>query len=75
MLQSIAFERTFGGIVIWGDVFSKIREQGEAGLRENHSKYWRMARLKHNTSQGGVAAKRKRAGWDEDYVLLGLQLI
>ena len=24
------------------------------------------------TSQGGVAAKRKRAGWDEDYLLLVL---
>ena len=29
--------------------------------------------LKHETtSQGGVAAKRKRAGWDEDYLLLVL---
>ncbi len=27
---------------------------------------------RETTSQGGVAAKRKRAGWDEDYLLLVL---
>ena len=25
---------------------------------------------RETTSQGGVAAKRKRAGWDENYLLL-----
>ena len=27
---------------------------------------------RETTSQGGLAAKRKRAGWDEDYLLLVL---
>ena len=44
---------------------------------ENLSVLRRMAlnMLKgETTSQGGVAAKRKRAGWDEDYLLTVLAL-
>ena len=51
---------------------SRVR-QGNAA--ENLSVLRRMAlnMLKtETTSQGGVAAKRKRAGWDEDYLLLVL---
>lgn len=51
---------------------SRVR-QGNAA--ENLSVLRRMAlnMLKQeSTSQGGVAAKRKRAGWDEDYLLLVL---
>ena len=51
---------------------SRVR-QGNAA--ENLSVLRRMAlnMLKQETtSQGGVAAKRKRAGWDEDYLLLVL---
>lgn len=51
---------------------SRVR-QGNAA--ENLSVLRRMAlnMLKQeSTSQGGVAAKRKRAGWDQDYLLLVL---
>ncbi len=58
--------------VAFGEDASRVR-QGNAA--ENLSVLRRMAlnMLKaETTSQGGVAAKRKRAGWDEDYLLLGL---
>ena len=58
--------------VAFGEDNSRVR-QGNAA--ENLSVLRRMAlnMLKQETtSQGGVAAKRKRAGWDEDYLLLVL---
>ena len=58
--------------VAFGEDASRVR-QGNAA--ENLSVLRRMAlnMLKaETTSQGGVAAKRKRAGWDEDYLLLVL---
>ena len=58
--------------VAFGEDASRVR-QGNAA--ENLSVLRRMAlnMLKQETtSQGGVAAKRKRAGWDEDYLLLVL---
>ena len=48
---------------------SRVRKGNGA---ENLATLRRMALnlLKHETtSQGGVAARRKRAGWDEDYLL------
>ena len=56
----------------FGEDASRVR-QGNAA--ENLSGLRRMAlnMLKRETaSQGGVAAKRKRAGWDEDFLLLAL---
>ena len=56
----------------FGEDDSRVRKGNAA---ENLSVLRRMAlnMLKHETtSQGGVAAKRKRAGWDEDYLLLVL---
>ena len=58
--------------VAFGEDNSRVR-QGNAA--ENLSVLRRMAlnMLKaETTSQGGVAAKRKRTGWDEDYLLLVL---
>lgn len=58
--------------VAFGEDISRVR-QGNAA--ENLSILRRMAlnMLKsETTSQGGVAAKRKRAGWDEEYLLLVL---
>ena len=55
--------------VAFGEDDSRVRT-GHAA--ENFSVLRRMAlnMLKHETtSQGGVAARRKRAGWDEDYLL------
>ena len=55
--------------VAFGEDDSRVRKGNAA---ENLSVLRRMAlnMLKaETTSQGGVAAKRKRAGWDEDYLL------
>ena len=55
--------------VAFGEDDSRVRT-GHAA--ENFSVLRRMAlnMLKsETTSQGGVAARRKRAGWDEDYLL------
>ena len=58
--------------VAFGEDDSRVR-QGNAA--QNLSVLRRMALnmlKRETTSQGGVAAKRKRAGWDEDYLLLVL---
>ena len=58
--------------VAFGEYASRVR-QGNAA--ENLPVLRRMAlnMLKQETtSRGGVATKRKRAGWDEDYLLLVL---
>ena len=58
--------------VAFGEDASRVR-QGNAA--ENLSGLRRMALnmlKRETTSQGGVAAKRKRAGWDEDFLLLAL---
>ena len=55
--------------VAFGEDDSRVRKGNAA---ENFSVLRRMAlnMLKsETTSQGGVAARRKRAGWDEDYLL------
>ena len=55
--------------VAFGEDASRVR-QGNAA--ENLSVLRRMALnmlKRETTSQGGVAAKRKRAGWDENYLL------
>ena len=54
--------------VAFGEDASRVRQGNAAG---NLSVLRRMAlnMLKQETtSQGGVAAKRKRVGWDEDYL-------
>ena len=56
----------------FGEDDSRVR-QGNAA--QNLSVLRRMALnmlKRETTSQGGLAAKRKRAGWDEDYLLLVL---
>ena len=58
--------------VAFGEDAGRMRQDNAA---ENLSVLRRMAlnMLKaETTSQGGVAAKRNRAGWDEDYLLLVL---
>ncbi len=58
--------------VAFGEDDSRVRTGNAA---ENLSVLRRMALnmlKRETTSQGGVAAKRKRAGWDEDYLLLVL---
>ena len=58
--------------VSFGEDDSRVRKGNAA---ENLSVLRRMALnmlKRETTSQGGVAAKRKRAGWDEDYLLLVL---
>ena len=58
--------------VAFGEDDSRVRKGNAA---ENLSVLRRMAlnMLKRDTtSQGGVAARRKRAGWDEEYLLLVL---
>ncbi len=58
--------------VAFGEDDSRVRKNHVA---QNLSVLRRMALnmlKRETTSQGGVAAKRKRAGWDEDYLLLVL---
>ena len=58
--------------VAFSEDASRVRQ---GNVAENLSILRRMAlnTLKQEaTSQGSVAAKRKRAGWDEDYLLLVL---
>ena len=58
--------------VAFGEDDSRVRKGNAA---ENLSVLRRMALnmlKRETTSQGGVAARRKRAGWDEEYLLLVL---
>ena len=58
--------------VAFGEDDSRVRKGNAA---QNLSVLRRMALnmlKRETTSQGGVAAKRKRAGWHEDYLLLVL---
>ena len=53
----------------WIPAFAGMTEVGDFGVLRRMA----LNMLKAETrSQGGVAAKRKRAGWDEDYLLLVL---
>ena len=72
--------RTYWGIensahwvldVAFGEDDSRV---GKGNAAQNLSVLRRMAlnMLKRETTSQGVAAKRKRAGWDEDYLLLVL---
>ena len=56
--------------VAFGEDDSRVR-QGNAAQSVLRRMALNMFK-RETTSQGGVAAKRKRAGWDEDYLLLVL---